>query len=64
MIINARAVTAKSMKPFIRGASIYVKNLKGQILVDGSAVDLRTGTLIKPHAFSYDLNFTKRNNPV
>lgn len=64
MIINARAVTAKSMKPFIRGASIYVKNLKGQILVDGSAVDLRTGTLIKPRAFSYDLNFTKRNNPV
>lgn len=61
MIINAREVSAKSIKPFKRGASLFVKNLKGQVLVDGSAINLRTGNMIKPDTFDFSLNFTNRN---
>jgi len=64
MIINAREVSSKSLKPFKRGASLYVKNLKGQILVDGSRVDLRTGNIIKPDKFDFNLNFTNRNSII
>lgn len=62
MIVNAKEVSAKSIKPFKRGVSVYVKNLKGHILVDGCAVDLLTGERITPQIFDYSLNFMSTNN--
>lgn len=62
MIVNAKEVSAKSIKPFKRGVSVYVKNLKGHILVDSCAVDLLTGERIKPQIFDYSLNFMNTNN--
>lgn len=61
MTIHAKNVTEKDMKPFKRGITLYVKNLKGHIFVNQSTLDLRTGEPIKSPHFNFNLNFTNRN---
>lgn len=58
MVVNAKDVRKRR---FRKGASIYCKNLKGQILTHGSTLNLFSGELIKDQLFDYNLNFTNRN---
>jgi cyanophycinase len=58
MMVNARNVNKKKIR---KRTSVFMKNLKGHILTDGSVINLCNGDLIKDKQFHYNLNFTNRN---
>jgi len=58
MVVNAKNVENRFLK---KDASVYVKNLKGHILIQGSFFNLFSGNLIKNDVFEYSLNFINRN---
>jgi len=47
MLVNARNVSKDNIKAVEKGASIFVKNLKGHILMDGSRLNLINGEVIQ-----------------
>lgn len=44
-----------------KGTTVFIKNLRGHILTEGSGINVCTGDLIKDNQFHNSLNFTRRN---
>ncbi|MDN4013340.1 hypothetical protein QX233_12765 [Chryseobacterium gambrini] len=58
MVVNAKYIKKRRLK---KGASVYMKNLKGHILIPGSVLNLHNGKIMNEQIFDYNLNFTNRN---
>ncbi|MEF9478489.1 hypothetical protein OWR28_12970 [Chryseobacterium sp. 1B4] len=58
MAVDARYINKSKAG---KGTTVFMKNLRGHILTEGSGINLCTGNLIKDNQFHNSLNFTHRN---